>query len=142
MADIKNVWLEGLIISLKLIMYYFLGCQRSIVIFSLTCVRLGCYRMMYLNMVIFHILIASLFYEICVFVCVCVCVCIGAYSIWVDVYSKMHFREDEIFLQMCNQVLALDIHMSAKNCSIIIWFMMIAPPSFLICNQDTLYMKT
>ena len=54
-------------------------------IFTYMC-ALGCYRMMYLKMVIFHILIASLFYEICVFVCVCVYVCIGAYGIWVDVF--------------------------------------------------------
>ena len=54
----------------------------------------------------------------------------------------MHFREDEIFLQMCNQVLVLDVHKSAKNCSIIIWFMMIVPLSFLIYNQDILYMET
>ena len=52
-------------------------------IFTYMC-ALSCYRMMYLNMVIFHILIASLFYVICVFVCVCVYVWIGAYSIWVD----------------------------------------------------------
>ena len=141
MVDIKNVRLERLIISLKLIMYYFLGCQRSIVIFSLTCVRLvateWCIWIWSYSIFWLH-----LYFMKYVYLYVCVCVCIGAYSIWVDVYSKMHFREDEIFLQMCNQVLVLDVHTSAKYCSIIIWFMMIVPQSFLIYNQDILYMET